>query len=166
MTYRTVFAFGLSTMLLGACTIIHEPANPPPPPPPAPGHQRQPAQPGATETGAPKMVSAANVLKSVKNSQPPPAEGGGNLVIQVVDGTCVIKIDEEDYGEQAQVNAQVTAGEHVVTCTPKVGDVQTHNVTVVEGGDPTTVVFTVTTGTESKTVPVPPEGRPVVPTTN
>ncbi|MBW2458934.1 MAG: hypothetical protein JRI68_30830 [Deltaproteobacteria bacterium] len=167
MTYRYVFALGLSTVLLGACTIVHEPAHPPPPPPPPPGHQQQPPEPGATATPGtdqPRKQSGANLLKFLKNTKPPPAEGGGNLVVQVVDGTCVIKIDAEDYGEQAQVNAQVAAGEHVVSCAPKKGDVQSHTVAVTEGGQPTTVVFSVTTGAESKTVPGPPVGRPEIPT--
>jgi len=165
MTYRYVsLAFGLSTVLLGACTIVHEPSHPPPPPPPPPGHQAT-AQPTATATPAstaPKKMSGANLLKFMKKNQPPPPQGGGNLIVQVVDGTCVVKIDEEDYGEQSQVNAQVAAGEHLVSCAPAVGDVQSHNVTVTEGGEPTTVVFSVKTG-GGGTVPKPPEGRPEIP---
>ncbi len=98
-------------------------------------------------------------LLRLKLGKQPPADDA-NLIVQVVDGTCVIKIDEKDHGDTASVKVTVAGGEHVVSCTPAVGDVQSHTVTVVENGQPTTVIFSVTTGADSRTIPAPPVGRP------
>ncbi len=163
MMYRSVSrAFGLSTLLLGACTIIHEPSNPPPPPPPPPGHEQPPpANTAATNPGTEGAKPKLSLLRLRPfGTKIPPAEAGDNLIVQVIDGTCVVKIDEQDYGDTASVNAKVTAGQHVVSCAPKEGDVQSHNVVVVEGGQPTTVIFSVKVAGESRVIPAPPVGRP------
>jgi hypothetical protein len=83
--------------------------------------------------------------------QQDPAATEGTLKVQVVDGSCDIKIDGVSVGTSNAAEKKVSVGTHEVSCTPAASKEQKHSAEI-KLNETTTVAFSIQAGTGA-TVP-------------
>ncbi|MSP26542.1 MAG: hypothetical protein EXR75_15620 [Myxococcales bacterium] len=86
---------------------------------------------------------------------PVPQGPVGNIVVQVIGGSCDIAVDGTSVGVRSEYVAKVNVGDHTVTCTVPGATPLRDEVTVRERGRPSLVTFTL-----KKLVRTPPEPAP------
>ena len=129
------------------CTVIHDTPNAQQP------TAEQPAEGTTAATPAPasnhKFIPGR--LRKLRQSGDAPADqtqtaaSVGTLDIQVIDGSCQIAIDGQDFGMTNKVNTQLAVGEHQVDCKPQDGNAQTNSATV-RPNDTTHVIISLQAG--------------------
>jgi hypothetical protein len=132
------------------CTIIHEKPNAE-----APAQSTADGQPAATTagteaTGPKKTQFIPNFrgrIRGASENAPQPAATGnvGTLAVKVIDGSCQIGVDGQDFGMTNEISTQVAIGEHTVDCKPLEGTAQTHKATV-KANDTTHVIISLQAG--------------------